>query len=257
MTMRHLSDYRLDALAAGRATPETSAHLAECPECQARWAELEHVDAYLRVQSRFGTVREYVKRDGALARRRRRTRYFVIAPLAAAALAVVLLAPPLLLPHRHGRRQERMATRTTAPSIEIVRVNGPGTVRPGDRVVIQLTPTGMKQALVMGIDESGAVAQIWPASGDHSGSIPAARRAALTPGSWAPWKSTRVEVFLSNETVSADDVRSAVLRARTREPATPIRSLRIDDVSGQAARLSSFIDVEASRGQGQPLGAPR
>lgn len=261
MTTGHLSDYALDALAAGRTTPEKAAHLAGCPACQARWAQLEEADARTRLAGRFGTTRQYVLRDGAASRRRRRFKLFVAAPLAAAAIAAIAIFQPTFGRLRPDRREPMVAaarpTPPLVPALEVVRVEGPGPVRPGNRLVFNVTGAGARRALVMGFDDTGAVSQIWPANGDRSGVLSSVRRTVLTPGSWAPWKSTRVEVFLSDEPLVASQVRELFAKARAEQPGTPVRSLALGPLPGQLARLSSFVEVQRGLEESLPVGSPR
>jgi hypothetical protein len=113
------------------------------------------------------------------------------------------------------------------PRIELLREpDATGPVHAGEHVSLVMHAAGHPYALLMAIDEKGAVEQVWPAQGTQSGRLPPQHPdQPLEPGFEVTPGSFAVHAFLSdaplNTTEAAEALHRAFVEGRDLSTATP------------------------------------
>ncbi|MGC4118023.1 MAG: hypothetical protein QM765_26425 [Myxococcales bacterium] len=217
----HLSDLVLDELALNLAGPEARVHLEGCLHCQERLAALQKQREDVRARPAFTHTLTRLKAEEAGAAPRRRRAWWVLAPLAGVALtAVVFLVRPEA---QVGNRFKG------APQIELFAVDGrppPSPLRPGAHLTLRAG--GSDFLLMLAVDESGVVTQVWPAEGTESGRISKASMAALAPTMEVTPGDFVLYGLFSPTPLRSEEARSALERARAANPTHPVFPALVD-----------------------------
>jgi hypothetical protein len=179
---RHLSELELDtaagARALGDAVPLRSRwHLWRCAACCQRLADRRAENDAGRAAGAYGRVAERVFGAVPVARpRRARTRpVFWVAPaVVAAGLLLWGLRPAPRAPAPDLRAKGSVA-QTAAMWLELtaaVPALPRESFRVGERASIRVRRATAGQVVVLGVERSGAVSQVWPPSSSRSGALP-------------------------------------------------------------------------------------
>jgi len=144
-------------------------HLAACPRCAGRLAEMNRIGEEFRREVFPATVDAVVER----ARGRRPLRPWLLAavPLSAAAAAAVLLVarPPA---DYVGSKGSPLALSVFVQTVEGARAATDGEVVPaGAALRFQVRPRGACRLWVLSVDASGTVSRLFPATGE-AGQVP-------------------------------------------------------------------------------------
>ncbi|MFE8599207.1 hypothetical protein [Archangium violaceum] len=206
----HLSDLMLDEVAVGGPRP---VHLEACAACLSRLERLTAHAGVARARPGFSRVRAQVLSEHARLAERKASRWrfgWMLVPALAAAMAMVLWIPA---GERgwYGQEDGPPGIRLKgAPSVELLRLSD-GEVNPvlaeGDQVALRLRGGGYRFALVVSVDASGQVEQLWPSEGGASGELaenPPAPLFQVTEGDFV------VHAFYSETPLGLDEVRDGL-----------------------------------------------
>jgi hypothetical protein len=201
----HLSQLTLDELASGLPVDENDKqHVGACSDCRQRLEAA--LAARARSQAAFGYARTRARLTAADRPRGLRAWLpFLIPALAASLLFVVAL--------RTGPQQgERLKG---APFVEFTREDGTviSQARVGEIVGLKVGGGGYSQALVLAVDEAGAVDELW--AGQMTESVRLLPHFEVTPG------SVVAHAFFSDQVLDAPGLKAALtaqVRARAGSP---------------------------------------
>lgn len=219
--VEHLSDLALDEAtdAAQRAKPppssHTQRHLQECLDCQGRLQSLQKARTQAIDSAYFEkTYQRLRSQDSAPDKLRWTDRFrwlFWAIPVAAAASILLVLSPTQLQGDAHGTTRLKGAA-----SVGLVRLsdqsNGPS-FQPGEQVVLQVGPAGFSHALVLGVDNTGTVSQLWPLGTAQSGAVPPGTVTRLAPPFEVTPGALTLHAFFSETPIESTDARRALDRA--------------------------------------------
>jgi hypothetical protein len=232
-----LSDLRLDSLLAGEldgaAEADARQHLASCPLCSARRAELEGDRDRFRATARPPLGRPAAQSAPAPGRARRAQRWLWPAAAAAAVVAVLVFWPRQTIDHggsTASRPSSGGATRIKGRErLDFyvkrgTRVSAGASgdpVHPGDEVRFATTTDRPRYLVVGSVDGGGAVSIYFP-DGPSAGAIEAGADRPLPGGIVldAVLGTERVYGFFCQRAVDVAAVR-ATLAARGRDPDLP------------------------------------
>lgn len=220
----HLSKLVLDEIAAGLSSDAAAlAHSADCAECRERLkqhldartqvegaAQFERVFAKLKVHLNTpSTIEISVPAQPVLTKPKRRRWGFVVAPAfaVAAALLVFLVSRP---------KDDANATRLKG-GVSVRVLHAPDgaamtSARPGEHVVLAVSKANQPFGLVMAVDASGDITQVWPSRAPVSAQLPAGPEARLTPGFEVTPGTVVLHAFLSQEPLKVETARALLER---------------------------------------------
>jgi hypothetical protein len=207
----HLSDLVLDEVAVGGPRP---VHLEACAACLARLERLRAHAGAARARSGFSQVRARVLSEGARRAEPRASRWrfgWMLVPALAAAMAMVLWLPAgEQARYGQGDGLPPGIRLKGGPAVELLRLSD-GEVNPvlseGDQVALRLRGGGYRYALVVSVDASGQLEQLWPSAGSTSGELAETQPAPLfqvTEGDFV------VHAFYSDAPLGLDEVRDGL-----------------------------------------------
>jgi hypothetical protein len=190
----HLSDWALDQLAL---EPDAAAreHLNTCARCSARSSDIAQQRRKAMESPRFEAVWSSLQR---VPPRRRWWRFAFVPAFAGVAAASILW----IRPARHDAIRPKGGY-SVAVWTAHGRVDGSQPVRPGENVSLSVNTLGRKYALILGVDEAGAVAVVWPPGAGQSGETPAAPARPLAPAFKVTPGSLTLEAFFSDKPIPA------------------------------------------------------
>lgn len=224
----HVSDLVLDELAASLEPPAgAAAHLAGCPACSRRLADL--CAARERIQASVG----YARVRARLAPRKSARWPFLVVPVAAAALLALVVARP-----------EGQATRPKGSArVELLGANGAPVLeaRPGERVVLAIGSGGKPFGLVLGVDERGQVERLWPVDAARAGAVPPGARVRLEPSFEVTAGSVALHAFFGEAPIDERAARGALeaeVESARRVGRSPLEVSTPATVSEETARTT-------------------
>ena len=231
----HLSWLEVDEVVAGLA-PEP-AHLAGCERCRGRLAGARAARQEVLGSPEF-TRRLTAVQTGRAPRGEARGLgglFRAWAPVLGAALSlgvVLLLSPGSPGERLKGGALIEVRRDPTGEKLTVARV--------GDRVALALGGAGHRYGLVLALDASGQVVQLWPAQ-PGSGEVPPGAAVPLSPGFEVTAGSARLWAFFSDVPLGSGPARRALIEAAAQGPA--LEGVP-EHVEGEQARASCRLDVE-------------
>lgn len=249
----HLSTLALDELAAGLPhTHDARAHVMACTECAKRLDQLVAARGELARSHRYERTFEALLSAASApqsarvsARPRWSLRKLVFAPALAAAMGLVLFV--------WGRSSDTGTGDTRLKGGASVRVlRSPdglaiSSAHPGERVVLSVTPADLAFGIIMAVDRSGEVNQVWPIGSARSGRLPAGAAVRLDPGFEVTPGSLVLHAFFSADPLRADDVRAHLereVRERIRAGKSPLETST--EAVSNVVRATAVLTVEAN-----------
>lgn len=187
----HVSQLVLDELLAG-APP--NAHVEGCAECRARLEALKTEAGASRASFAYARTRARVTAEPAAATPWR----WVVALLLPLAAALLFFLIPRGVEPQTGERLKGTA------SVDFITRDGISVteVRPGTRLKLKIGAAGFSHALVLAVEDTGSIEQLWPDAGADdtlpgTGVVTLPRELEATPG------PVTVHVLLSNGPLDA------------------------------------------------------
>lgn len=214
----HLSDLRLDEIAAGMpVSGEARAHAEACPECGVRLREIDAARKSARGSHGYHRVQARLK-----APEPRRWRWFALAiPAAVAAMVVAVVVARVEEPREPGVRLKG------GYAVALLAGNGSEVerARAGERLTLAVGAAGRAEALVLAVDEGGAVEVLWPVGGVRSAPVPSGARAKLEPSFEVTPGAIAVHALFANGAIEAGAAKAALeaeVEAARRGGRTPL-----------------------------------
>jgi len=173
----HLSALELDiAVSGGTLAPDRTAHLGECGDCKQKLERERSAADAVRSRPEFSATLARLSSQPSVGAKViplwRRAPVLMTAALAAAAALVMIINPPTADDSRLKGSANVELIGETSHAVKSAKV--------GERLQLALGAAGKPYAMVLGVDEHGAVDAVWPLSGQRSGPAPKGARTVVS-----------------------------------------------------------------------------